>query len=86
MWRALFLAIGITIFILGAECLGLERIVMKKRGKAPAVAEQTTLMPAAPAAAPRINIVPSDHMPWSLMATGLIVVIYSFTLPRRLKG
>jgi len=86
MWRALFLAIGITIFILGAECLGLERIVMKKRGKAPAAAENSTLMPAAPASGPRINIVPSDYAPWSLMATGLIVVIYSFTLPRRLKG
>lgn len=85
MWRALFLAIGITLCILGAECLGLERIVMKKRGKPPAAAEQATLIPAAPAPAPRINLVPADHTPWSLMATGLIVIIYSFTIPRRLK-
>ncbi len=85
MWRALFLAIGISVFIFGAECLGLERIVLKKRGKPAVATQESTLMPAAPAPAPRITFSPPHYAPWSLMATGLIVVIYSFTLPRRLK-
>jgi hypothetical protein len=30
--------------------------------------------------------VPPDWAPWSLMSTGAIVCLYSFTLPRRWNG
>ena len=78
MWRAIFLAIGIYLFILGVECLGVEKVILKKRQKAPVQADNSTFLSFEPAPAPQINIVPPDYAPWSLMATGAIVFIYSF--------
>jgi len=85
MWRAIFLAIGIYLCILGVECLGVKQIILKKRQKAPVAVDDSTLLPSEPAPPPQINIVPPDYAPWSLMATGSVVMIYSFSLPSRLK-
>ncbi len=32
------------------------------------------------------DLVPAEWAPWSLMSTGAVVVLYSFTLPQKLKG
>jgi hypothetical protein len=32
------------------------------------------------------EIVPADWAPWSLMSTGAVVILYSFTLPKKLKA
>ena len=85
MWRAVFLAVGIYLCILGVECLGVEKIVLKKRQAVPAAVDDSTLVPSKPATPPQINIVPPDYAPWSLMATGAVVMIYSFSIPSRLK-
>lgn len=84
MWRALFLAIGISLFILGVECLAVNKITLKARGK-PEKVEQKTLQ-APPPVARRRDFVIGDHAPWSLMGLGAVVVIYAFDLPQRLKG
>ncbi len=36
MWRALFLAIGFFVMLLGVECLGVERVTLKMRDEPPA--------------------------------------------------
>lgn len=83
MWRASFLAIGIFLMILGVECLGVERIVMKAREDPPPA---TTPWEEAPKVGPQKTITPRTWTPYSLLSTGAIVCLYSFTLPRRAKG
>ncbi len=77
MWRALFLALGISAVILGAECLAVERAVLKssRRAMGTANAGQTTGR----------EVRPPEWAPWGLMSTGVIVILYSFTLPKRVK-
>lgn len=70
MWRSLFLAVGAYCCLLGVEALGLEKAVLKKPEGAPPEASQQ-------------EIVPPKWAPWSLMAGGAVVVLYSFTIPRR---
>jgi hypothetical protein len=83
MVRAVFLAIGICVMILGAECLGVQKIILKKR-EAPAA--QKTLLEEGPTIGPNKTITPTDWAPWTLLGAGAIVCIYSYTIPIRLNG
>lgn len=81
MWRSLFVALGISSVILGVECLLIDKAVLAQRDP-----PSSTLMAkegGAPAVARKREIVPPEWAPWSLMSTGAVVVLYSFTLPRR---
>jgi hypothetical protein len=68
MFRSLFLALGVFCVILGAEALFIDHAVLQRPGN--------------PQAPQRI-VNPPDWAPWSLMAGGAVVVLYSFTIPRR---
>lgn len=74
MWRAFFLALGAYSCILGVEALAVERAVLK-----PQVREGQVVAPARP-------ITPPEWAPWSLMAGGAVVSLYSFTIPKRVGG
>ncbi len=78
MWRAFFLAVGIFCCVLGAECLALDRAIMKRKVEQPAAFGQTVQ-------ASR-EIVPPDWAPWTLLSTGAILMIYSFTIPKRVHS
>jgi hypothetical protein len=71
MWRALFLALGVSSCILGAEALFVDRAVLKK--------------PADQAVEEKV-VDPPPWAPWSLLAGGAVVVLYSFTIPRRVAA
>jgi len=87
MWRAFFLAIGITLCIVGAECLGLERVVLKLRDSAaPVAADPFNPTATAPAIGSRKTITIQPHTPWSLMGLGAVVILYAYDLPRRMNG
>ncbi|MBN2290879.1 MAG: hypothetical protein JXM70_00555 [Pirellulales bacterium] len=85
MWRALFLAIGISLCILGVECLAVSKFTFKARGK-PEKVVQKTLQAPPQGVAPHRVIVVGDHAPWSLMGLGAVVIIYAYDLPKRMKG
>jgi hypothetical protein len=72
MWRSFFLAIGAYCCLLGVEALTLEKAVVK----VDPTSEQSALR----------DIVPPDWAPWSLLATGAVVMLYSFTVPQRVGG
>jgi hypothetical protein len=72
MFRSLFLALGVTSCLLGAEALFIDQAVLKK--------------PEGKSAAAQKIVNPPEWAPWSLMAGGAIVVIYSFTIPRRVAS
>jgi hypothetical protein len=75
MWRAFFLAIGITAALVGAQCLVLDRAILVQRA------------PATPGGPPPMReIVPPDWAAWSLISGGAVVVLYSFTVPRKLQA
>jgi hypothetical protein len=71
MWRSLFLALGVSSCLLGAEALFIDQAILKKT-EGEAVAQKV------------VN--PPEWAPWSLMAGGAVVVIYSFTIPRRAQA
>lgn len=71
MWRALFLAIGAYCCLLGLEALAIEKAVLKVDA-----GSQTSMR----------EIVPPDWVPWSLLAGGAVVMLYSFTIPQRVHG
>jgi hypothetical protein len=83
MWRAFFLAIGVFLIILGVECLGVETVSLKVHEKAPA--------PVSPwdteaKEGPQKQIIPPPWAPWSLLSSGAVMCLYSFTIPRRVAG
>jgi hypothetical protein len=82
MWRALFLAIGVFLMLLGIQCLGVTKFTMKSREDPP----QPTSLFETPGLGPQKQISPAPWAPWSLLATGAVVCLYSFTLPRRVTG
>ena len=79
MWRALFLAVGLTCMILGAECLALEKAVLYS-------SNDPTLDSREQDALPRREIVPPEWAPWSLLGGGAVVILYSFTIPARVRS
>lgn len=72
MWRSFFLAIGAYCCLLGVEALAIEKAVLK----ADAAAAHSTWR----------EIVPPDWAPWSLLAAGAVVMLYSFTIPQRVNA
>lgn len=74
MWRALFLAIGISLTLLGAECFVVEQAVMSKRTEA----EPGLGMPEK-----SVVLKPPEWAPWTFVSAGVVIVLYSFTLRRR---
>lgn len=71
MWRSLFLALGAYTCLLGFEALAVEKAVLKQ----PDSGQISRFIDG--------EISPPEWAPWSLMASGAVVVLYSFTIPRR---
>lgn len=88
MWRAFFLAVGVYLVLLGVQCLGIQKFVLKARGPvAQQPPAQTYLFaPAPPKVGPQKELVPPPWAPWSLMSTGAVVCLYSFSIPSRMNG
>jgi hypothetical protein len=75
MIRAFFLAIGLSAFILGLECLVIDKAVLHPRGES-----------AAGQVAAFREVTPADWAPWSLLSGGAVVMLYSFTLPAKMRA
>ena len=83
MWRALFLAIGIFLCILGAECLVVDRFVMASEQPLPIEETPATLFGAPPAGTlAKRDIEPPDWAPWSFLSAGAVIILYSLTINR----
>jgi hypothetical protein len=83
MWRAFFLAVGAFLIILGVECLGVQTVNLRIRQPAP-----RSVLPWDNGAklGPQKTITPPPWAPWSLLSTGAVVCLYSFTIPSRVKS
>ena len=84
MWRAFFLAIGVSLIILGAEFLVVDKVTLHKAPtKGSALATLATVTATEVTASK--TYAPPDWSPWSLFSIGAVVVIYSFTIPKRVR-
>lgn len=81
MWRALFLAVGITLCILGAEGLVFEKAILSE-----SFIGDDAPRPAVARSLGRREYAPPEWVPWSLLSGGAVVILYSFTIPRRVTG
>ena len=81
MWRSLFLALGAFTVILGAEFMAIDKAILKSRYEATA---GTPRAMSGQAGRSR-EFVPKDWAPWSLLSAGSVVMLYSFTIPRRAR-
>jgi hypothetical protein len=85
MWRAFFSAIGIVLIIVGIECLLIDSAVLVAGvlddPTVPAAQQSGGLFgaPIANTTADRV-FRPSESFPWSLVAGGAIVLLYSISL------
>jgi hypothetical protein len=86
MWRAFFLAIGISLVIIGAQCLVVDRVVLAHGAPAEAKQNATLFGTTSTPSASGKELTPPEWAPWSLMASGAVVIIYSFTVPKRVAG
>ena len=75
MLRSLFLALGAYTCLLGVEALAVEKAVLKQPDSG---GQMSRFIDG--------EISPPVWAPWSLMASGAVVVLYSFTIPRRVGG
>lgn len=93
MFRSLALAVGISLVVLGVECLVVERVVMAGSqtltASTPASHElaqaQSGPVPTQAASTAR-EIMPPEWAPWVLLSVGAVIILYSFTIPRRVSG
>ncbi len=85
MWRGLFLALGAFAIILGGECLICDKAILAAKND---VSAQGLLAnPSASAGSvQRREIVPPEWAPWSLLSGGAVTMLYSFTIPQRVKS
>ncbi len=80
MWKSFFLAVGISVCILGGECMVIEKAVLAAGKTAPANNQEGALTGGTR------DYTPPDWMPWTLLSVGAVVILYSFTIPRRVAG
>jgi hypothetical protein len=83
MWRALFLAIGFYVMLVGFQCLGVETITLRIHDDAPTDGF-TWFASDEPKLGPLRQIAVPPWAPWSLLSTGAVMCLYSFTVSQRL--
>ena len=80
MWRSLFIGIGIMALIFGFECLLIDSATLYGAGETTAA---NFIDPSgAPSGSTRVWR-PTEYHPWAILSAGAIIVLYSFTLPKR---
>jgi hypothetical protein len=74
MWRSLFLALGMFLLVVGAECMAIDQATITSPGGeeegGPTV----------------VTVTPQEWVPWSLVSAGAVTMLYSYTLPQKFKG
>jgi hypothetical protein len=86
MWRAFFSAVGIVLIIVGLECLLIDSAVLvagvMDDPSSQALQQSGGFFSAPPPTGGDRVFKPSEWFPWSLLASGAIVLLYSISLRR----
>ncbi|KAA5546041.1 hypothetical protein FYK55_03820 [Roseiconus nitratireducens] len=83
MWRSLFIAFGIMAIIVGFESLIIESATFySHRGSTPTEFFDPSSVPGQQTKTWQ----PTEWFPWLVLSAGALIVIYSFTLPKRFNA
>jgi hypothetical protein len=83
MWRAFFLAIGVYMCIVGAECLAIERFELAAEEVEDQPATPATLFGAPPMPMTGSRVIePREWAPWSFLSAGSVIILYALTINR----
>lgn len=80
MWRSMFIALGIFLCLVGGEFLACDHLVLRSSIREPqpeSLVRSASFGQPAVAQVERKIYVPKDWMPWTLLATGAVVLMYS---------
>jgi len=81
MWRAFFCAIGISLMLLGGECLVVDKAVLAVSAKqAPQSSPYLFVPPSAESTSQEVQ--PPEWAPWSLLSAGAVIVLYTLTVAK----
>lgn len=80
MWRALFIAAGLAMAILGAEFMLIDKAVLTMPNDK---SEQSHMFAAPPPLFTTREYVPPEWTPWTLISVGAIVVMYTSAMAKR---
>ncbi len=86
MWRAFFFAVGTMLVIVGVECLMIDSATIVTDRPQSYQVSSSWFQPAQSIQVGTRIIQPPDWIPWSLIASGTVVILYALTLPRRWGG
>ena len=82
MWRSVFLAIGVTCCIIGLECMVVDEAVLANSFLGSRAANAMDFYRGG---AQTHQIRTEEWMPWSFLAVGAVIILYSITLPKRFQ-
>ncbi len=82
MWRTIFMAFGFCVFIVGAQCLVVQKFVFKAP---PPKVQANWAGQAQTVPSPRREITPKEWAPFSLMAGGAVIYLYAIEISNRMK-
>lgn len=86
VWRAFFFAVGTMLIIVGVECLLIDSATLAAEGpeEIQVTGNQGWFQQPKVVKVPAARTVrPPEWVPWSLVASGAVVVLYAMTLPVR---
>lgn len=88
MWRAFFISLSIMLIVVGVECLFIESATIGPAKREAVQVNQGWFQQ--PTTSYQLKggktIAPPEWAPWSLIFSGTVVMLYSFTLPNRWKN
>ena len=85
MFRSFLLAVGISLCILGGECLVFEKAVLADKSPSASVSSVPSPFANTTLAGTR-EIVPPEWAPWSLLSAGAVIILYAITISRRVSA
>lgn len=88
MWRTFFLSVGIALAIFGAEFLVVEKAIWAKEADQSDVQQVAEYLAkdGAPAAEPQKTneaFQPQPWVPWAMLSSGTIVILYCLSIPKQ---
>ncbi len=95
MFRAFLIAVGVSMCLVGAECLVVDQAVFKYPRRTKGAVPAATTAPRDPFSQQRIPIFEADEpgtarhtfkppewAPWSLLSGGVVIALYALTVQR----
>ena len=85
MWKSFFLAVGIFTCIMGLECMVLDRATLTDAAALTQNVSHSEEGTSVARGSVDKELTWPEWLPWSLLSSGAVVIIYAFSLPKRMN-